>query len=271
MIVRKLAVLLLPIFSILAVPACAGDVEDDADEDHEDEPVAEATDALTGSPVDCKTTRMTAYDNGKAYQVDVIKIGSKRTTKSTGHAFLKMQKAARAAGVTLSLSSGFRTNDEQQYFYNCYKSKKCNKGNLAARPGYSNHQNGRALDLSTSSWLANNAGKFGFRRTVKSEPWHYEFSGADPGGPCAGNNVAATTTPEADNDADDATTPAPSNPSNPSNPGNPGAGASCSSDGQCNPGNDGAGLICEAGKCVDGCRSNAQCPGVTTCKSGKCQ
>ena len=48
----------------------------------------------------------------------------------------------------------------------------------------SNHQNGRALDLTTSPWLTDNAARFGFRRTVPSEAWHYEFSGADPGGPC---------------------------------------------------------------------------------------
>ena len=37
----------------------------------------------------------------------------------------------------------------------------------------------------TSTWLANNAGRFGFKRTVPSENWHYEFTGKDPGGPCS--------------------------------------------------------------------------------------
>lgn len=54
-------------------------------------------------------------------------------------------------------------------------------------------------------------------------------------------------------------------------PATPGGGASCTSDGQCNPGNDGAGLICTAGTCVAGCRSNAQCPGSTSCASGQCR
>lgn len=49
------------------------------------------------------------------------------------------------------------------------------------------------------------------------------------------------------------------------------AGASCRSDGACNPGNDGSGKICVGGRCVDGCRTNAQCPGVTTCRSGQCR
>lgn len=50
-----------------------------------------------------------------------------------------------------------------------------------------------------------------------------------------------------------------------------GQGASCSNDGACNPGNDGSGMIYEGGRCVPGCRSNAQCPGVTRCVSGQCQ
>ena len=49
-----------------------------------------------------------------------------------------------------------------------------------------------------------------------------------------------------------------------------GSGRSCSDDGSCNPGNDGSGEICVSGKCVAGCRSNAQCPGSKTCQSGMC-
>jgi hypothetical protein len=61
----------------------------------------------------------------------------------------------------------------------CYLSKKCNGGNLAAVPGYSNHQSGHALDLNTSaggvySYLVNHGHAYGFRRTVPSEKWHWE-------------------------------------------------------------------------------------------------
>jgi 3D (Asp-Asp-Asp) domain-containing protein len=45
----------------------------------------------------------------------------------------------------------------------------------------------------------------------------------------------------------------------------------CSNDGACNPGSDGAGLVCQSGRCVAGCRSNAQCPGVYSCQSGMCK
>jgi hypothetical protein len=237
----------------LCAPACSSEGFGDDDGDAEEEVIDTSSDAIV-STVDCRTTRQTAYQAGRSYGIDVIKIGGKPTSKQTGHAFLKMQAAAHAAGVRLVINSGFRTNAEQQYLYGCYQSGNCNNGNLAARPGYSNHQNGRALDLTTSTWLANNAGRFGFKRTVPTEAWHYEYmTGTDPGGPCSANGSGSTgsTAPEGD-------APSPST-------------TSCTSDGECNPGNDGAGLICEASQCVSGCRSNVQCPGSTTCVSGQCR
>lgn len=243
---------LLTISLPFAAVGCGGAAEPDADEEHEDDP-GTSTDAII-STVDCSKTRKTAYDKGRSYPIDVIKIGSKPTSLATGHAFLKMQKAAHAAGVSLTINSGFRTMEEQQYFWNCYQTGRCNNGNLAARPGYSNHQNGRALDLTTSSWLANNAARFGFKRTVPSEAWHYEFFGTDPGGPCSAGGDG------------------PSSSSSSSGGSSSGAGGqSCNGDGDCNPGSDGAGLVCTANRCVPGCRSNAQCPGATTCQAGQCR
>jgi hypothetical protein len=178
--------------------------EEDSDADAEDVP-GETSDALR-SVVDCHETTETAYRHGSSFDIRVIKVGGKTVAKPAGHAFLKMQKAADAAGVRLSLSSGFRTMDEQRYFYHCYTSGSCNHGNLAARPGYSNHQSGSALDVSTSSWLAKNASRFGFVRTVSRESWHYEFtSQQDPGGPC----TETTALPASDDApaADDAPAP----------------------------------------------------------------
>ena len=97
---------------------------------------------------------------------------------------------AQKDGVHLHIVSGFRTNAEQKYLYHCYTSCSCNGCNLAAKPGYSNHQSGHALDLNTSSpgvlhWLNNHAAHYGFKRTVSSESWHWEWWGGGPGGgPC---------------------------------------------------------------------------------------
>src|SRR5262249_39566533 len=124
---------------------------------------------------------------------------------ATAHAFLRMQAAADSAGVTLSINSGFRSMDEQRYLYNCYVNGNCNSGNIAARPGYSNHQNGQALDLATSNWawVRSNAARFGFSATVPQEKWHYEFTGSDPGGPCSGPGGSDT----ADDDDRDSAPP----------------------------------------------------------------
>lgn len=187
--------------SMIVPLACASCVTDLGDDDeHEDEPQA-ATQEELRSAVSCKEKSTTGYNSGAPYAMKVITVGGKSTAKPTAHSFLKLQQAADSAGVTLSISSGFRTNAEQQYFYKCYQTRSCNNGNLAAKPGYSNHQNGRALDLATSNWtwLANNAARFGFKRTVPSERWHYEFFGSDPGGPCSGGgapSVPGTTDPD---------------------------------------------------------------------------
>jgi hypothetical protein len=158
-----------------------------ADRDHETdetEQVGQTSEELR-SAVNCNKKTATASRAGNAYTISLITVGGRPVSIATGHAFLKMQKAAHEAGVYLAINSGFRSMAEQKYLYNCYLTGSCNNGNLAAKPGYSNHQSGVALDLSTSSWLANNAGRFGFQRTVPSESWHYEFSGKDPGGPCS--------------------------------------------------------------------------------------
>lgn len=130
-----------------------------------------------------------AFDCGEAYRYgksignkECTTIDGKPVVVETANKYLRMKRAAAAKGVNLRINSGFRTMKEQKYFYNCYLTKKCNKGNKAAKPGYSNHQNGIALDLNTSesavySWLVKNASKYGWVRTVASEKWHWEYRG----------------------------------------------------------------------------------------------
>lgn len=178
--------------------------------DQEEEPVGQSNDELR-STVSCQERTDLAYHGGKPFSIQVIHVGGKPTTKATGHAFLKMQAAANAEGVRLSLTSGFRTMEEQKHLYSCYVNHSCNNGNLAAKPGYSNHQSGLALDVSTSTWLARNASKFGFVRTVSQESWHYEYHGTDPGGPCTrGTSSAAVGSDTPPSDGSGATSdPAP--------------------------------------------------------------
>jgi hypothetical protein len=157
-----------------------GEGEAEAPEDDVDS----TSEAITSS-VDCHKTTMTAYKSGAAYPIEVIKVGGKKISIATGHAFLKWQKGATAAGVTLTLSSGFRTNSEQQYFYSCYVNCNCNSCNPADKPGYSKHQSGKAIDVGTNNWtwVKAHAAAYGFSG-ISSEKWHFVYSGSDPGGPC---------------------------------------------------------------------------------------
>lgn len=158
------------------------------DHDHHDGDYAAQQEAL--SSISCTERSDTGYVSGSPFSIKVVTVDGKPVEKDTANAYYVMARAAEAQGVLLRVVSGFRTQSEQQYLYSCYVNCSCNNCNLAARPGYSNHQSGYALDLNTAapgvlSWLNANAGYYGFIRTVPSEPWHWEFRNAGPGGgPC---------------------------------------------------------------------------------------
>lgn len=121
----------------------------------------------------------TGYQGGQRVKVKVTEVGGAEVEVRTAKAFKVMAKAARKAGVDLSVRSGFRTHAKQTRLYRQYRR---GTGNLAARPGYSQHESGRALDLvvtheQTYHWLMAHANEFGFHRTVRGEPWHWEYLG----------------------------------------------------------------------------------------------
>lgn len=122
------------------------------------------------------------YVGGQPVELDLRSIGDGHQLRAdAASAFNLMRAAARAAGVDLIVNESFRTMEQQQSFWSKFQAG----GSLAAKPGYSNHQGGIALDIDlnddagkprpAASWLPANASRFGFRRTVKSEPWHWEY------------------------------------------------------------------------------------------------
>ncbi len=140
---------------------------------------------------DCTERGDTGYRQGSSFAIRVVNVDGKPLEVATANAYLALQEAARAGGVTLRVVSGFRTMEQQEYFYGCYTNCNCNNCNEAARPGYSNHQSGHALDLNTAdggvlAWLNNHGAAYGWSRTVPSEAWHWEWWGAaaDYDGPC---------------------------------------------------------------------------------------
>ncbi len=103
-----------------------------------------------------------------------------RLHRDAAAAFERMAADARTAGQSLLVTSGWRSYQQQRYLWRRYRQ---GLGPKAARPGRSNHNRGLAVDLVVGSeeasptydWLAGNACRFGFRRTVASEPWHWEY------------------------------------------------------------------------------------------------
>lgn len=120
-----------------------------------------------------------AYTAGRSSTITVFEVrpgSGKFLEQRAAQAFQQMDAAALSDGVQLIINSAFRSMAEQVTLYAKYLA---GVGNLAAKPGYSNHQNGIALDLEATpaafAWLTANASRFGFIRTVKSESWHWEY------------------------------------------------------------------------------------------------
>jgi LAS superfamily LD-carboxypeptidase LdcB len=124
--------------------------------------------------------RGAGYVSGQALEVPLLPIDGEHFLRpDAAQAFLAMAAAAARDGIRLVVNRAFATNEEQAALYQKYLN---GTGNLAARPGYSNHQGGIAVDIATGGesspvyrWLAANAAAFGFKRTVSSEPWHWEY------------------------------------------------------------------------------------------------
>lgn len=130
-------------------------------------------------------------------------------------AFLEMQKAAAADGVTVWMQSGYRSVKYQTSLYErktkYYLDKGC--GNATAKekaaavvnpPGYSEHNCGLAADLNSPEhtgldegfektaafrWLCEHAGDYGFilrypkdaedKTEIIYEPWHWRYVGVE--------------------------------------------------------------------------------------------
>jgi len=123
----------------------------------------------------------TGYIQGRKSKFRVSPIGNNQVLRNdAAKAYKKLENAARRDGVNLYPVSGARSMAQQVHLYNLYKS---GRGNLAARPGYSNHQGGISVDIGNVggystrayNWLRNNARRFGFVNDVGGEYWHWTF------------------------------------------------------------------------------------------------
>ncbi len=125
--------------------------------------------------------------------------------KEAYEAFKKMWSEAQKEDIYLIINSSYRSYEEQKETYDNYKDKKGTTyaDTVAARPGFSEHQTGLAIDIfskkdtstkdfknsQTHIWLQNNAYKFGFIERYKeekiaitgfsAEPWHWRYVGIE--------------------------------------------------------------------------------------------
>lgn len=118
--------------------------------------------------------------------------------------FKGMVKDAKALDLTIVANSAFRDYDYQNKLYNDYKDSRGKKyaDSYAARAGYSEHQTGLAIDVSTLNstldnfdeteeflWLKDHAHEYGFilrypedKEEITGynyEPWHYRYVGVE--------------------------------------------------------------------------------------------
>lgn len=116
-------------------------------------------------------------------------------------ALLELQSAARSAGYSIPLISGFRSQATQTGLYNRYVARdgKDAADTYSARPGHSEHETGLAYDIGeidnnygetpAGTWLAQHAHEFGFIirypkgkediTKYQYEPWHVRYVGTE--------------------------------------------------------------------------------------------
>jgi hypothetical protein len=103
-------------------------------------------------------------------------------------AFDAMAAAAATDGVSLTVTSGFRSDAEQAALFAANPDPR-----WVAPPGRSLHRCATELDLGPPSaygWLAANADRFGFEKRYSWEPWHFGYVEGPPPCSAAGDAVA---------------------------------------------------------------------------------
>lgn len=137
---------------------------------------------------------------------DLVVFEGQQLRAEAARAARTMMDAAKAEDVTLTVSSAYRSYAVQQQTYQHWVSVNGQQlaDQLSARPGYSEHQTGLAIDFSSPEgcrleecyedtragrWLAKNAPNYGFilrfpkgQQAITGylfEPWHYRYLGKD--------------------------------------------------------------------------------------------
>lgn len=131
--------------------------------------------------------QLEAFAGGKSIgTISLVGIGNELYLREdAAAAFERLMEKAEADGVKLVVDDAFRRMDEQERLYAKHLSGLLRTP--VARPGWSKHQSGVALDIAVRrtntsieyQWLANHGPKFGWHNTGAHfhppEYWHWEF------------------------------------------------------------------------------------------------
>jgi D-alanyl-D-alanine carboxypeptidase len=113
----------------------------------------------------------TGMASGGGYSGPLVYRDGEGMRPDVAAAYDRMAAAAREDGLVLLVVSGFRSDAEQAELFAAHPDP-----TWVAPPGHSLHRCATELDLGPSSaysWLAANAGRFGFVQRYSWEAWHY--------------------------------------------------------------------------------------------------
>ena len=178
-----------------------------ANYDHYDEDIVKKTDTSKG--ILMLVNKFNYLDNTYVPN-DITNIpltyafSDNQATKEVLSAFKNMWQKAKSENLNLIVNSSYRDYESQENVWNNYEARNGEEyaDSIAARPGYSEHQTGLALDIITYGankntfedtdefkWLQKNAHKYGFiLRYPKDkeditgyeyESWHYRYVGVE--------------------------------------------------------------------------------------------
>jgi hypothetical protein len=126
---------------------------------------------------------------GGGYSGPLVYRQGKPMRPDVAAAFDRMAAAAAADGISLVVSSAYRSDAEQAALFAAHPDP-----TWVAPPGQSLHRCGTELDIGPSTaygWLAANAPRFDFTQRYSWEPWHYGYIGGPPPCSAAGNQTTA--------------------------------------------------------------------------------
>lgn len=145
----------------------------------------------------------------KKFNPDLVKVSTKYASEAgmklrseAYEAFIKMSKACEKDGLGIVINSAYRSYDDQvdtqEYYRKWYGDSYVEK--YVAKPGFSEHQTGLAIDVGSRStnvfanskeyqWMLDNSYKYGYiiryekkyehMTLFRAEPWHYRYVGVN--------------------------------------------------------------------------------------------